>query len=152
MTYSKMSKDHLLAAETFFYSYANYANHLGIGNARFDKLMPNDVKVMQTAEKEGWDIERLAEKLELEVEDAQKRFKQYQRAKEVVFAENAATSFQIGVKHSIENALEQGLSTTEDINALVKQISYRVADLAYLLDAEGKELSDYSERLRGRNF
>jgi hypothetical protein len=152
MKYTKMNKDQLLAAETFSYSYANYDDHLGIGNERFDKLMPNDIKMLQTAEQEGWDIGRLADMLELEVENTEKLVKQYQRAKEIVFAPNAATSFQIGVKHSFENALEQGLSTTEDINELVEQICYRAADLAYLLDVEGKELSDYSEFLRGRNL
>ena len=45
-------------------------------------------------------------------------------------------------------ALEQGLNSTKDIDALVGQISYRAADLAYLLDLEQKELSDYSELLR----
>jgi hypothetical protein len=152
MKYGKMSKDQLLAAETFSYSYANYDDHLGIGNVRFDKLMPNDIKVLQTAEKKGWDIGQIANKLELKIEDAEKLIQQYTRAKEIVFAPNAATSFQIGVRHSIENALEKGLSTTEDINELVEQICYRAADLAYLLDMEGKELSDYSEHLRGNHL
>jgi len=31
-----MNRKQLLAAETFHYSYANYDNHLGIGNIRFD--------------------------------------------------------------------------------------------------------------------
>ena len=36
----KLTRYQLLAAEIFGYSYANYRNHLGIGNARFDEIMP----------------------------------------------------------------------------------------------------------------
>src|SRR5262249_8731671 len=34
----------LLAAEIFAYSYDNYQDHLGIGNIRFDKLMPDEAR------------------------------------------------------------------------------------------------------------
>jgi hypothetical protein len=39
-----MERIHLLAAEIFKYSYANYDNHLGI-NERFDRLMPHDAEI-----------------------------------------------------------------------------------------------------------
>jgi hypothetical protein len=45
-------------------------------------------------------------------------------------------------------ALEEGLNSAEDIDDLVGQICYRAADLAYLLDMEEKELSEYSIILR----
>ena len=125
-----MNRKQLLAAETFAYSYANYADHLGIGNIRFDKLMPGDVDTLEQAEQEGWDDKRLAEALEVEEEDVDFWRISYQRAKEIV------------------GAIEEGLSTEEDIKALVTQICYRTADLAYLLDLEGKQLSDYSGELR----
>ena len=57
-------------------------------------------------------------------------------------------SFRLGVKQSIIYALEKGLNSSEDIDDLVGQICYRAADLAYLLDLEQKQLSDYSELLR----
>lgn len=41
-----MNKTELLAAETFAYSYANYADHLGI-NPRFDKYMPDEIKAIE---------------------------------------------------------------------------------------------------------
>ena len=45
-----MDRDHLLAAELFSYSFANYSNHLGIGHERFEKLMPQDAKLLERAE------------------------------------------------------------------------------------------------------
>lgn len=33
-----MERIHLLAAELYSYSLANYENHLGIGNLRFEQL------------------------------------------------------------------------------------------------------------------
>ena len=42
MTDKRLSRSQLLAAEIFGYSYAKYVDHLGIGNIRFDKLMPDD--------------------------------------------------------------------------------------------------------------
>ena len=42
-----MDREKLLAAETFSYSYANYANHLGIGHVRFEELMPTEKQLDQ---------------------------------------------------------------------------------------------------------
>ena len=47
MKYQEMNRQQLLVAETFSYSYANYADHLEIGNIRFDELMPKDVEVLE---------------------------------------------------------------------------------------------------------
>ena len=55
-----MTREQLLAAEIFSYSFDNYANHLGIGNVRFDRLMPETVRRLARAEAEGWDDQRLA--------------------------------------------------------------------------------------------
>jgi hypothetical protein len=55
----------LLAADTFSYGYEHYADHEG--NLRFDKLMPNDVRIVDRANRESWDLSRLARKLEADV-------------------------------------------------------------------------------------
>ena len=147
MKYEKMNKTQLLAAETFAYSYANYADHLGI-NDRFDKYMPDDVKTMEKVVNSNGGADEIAAKLDVEKDIAENLLSSYLVAKEIVDADNAADSFRLGVKQSIIYALEQGLNSSEDIDALVGQICYRAADLAYLLDMEQKELSDYSEDLR----
>lgn len=143
-----MDREKILAAETFSYSYANYANHLGIGHVRFEELMPQDVRILEQAEQEGWPIEKLAQALECN-EDIAERFRvSYIRAKDIVDAPNAAESFRRGVRYSILNAVEEGLNGEAEIERLVTQICYRAADLAYLLDQEDRELSHYSKDLR----
>lgn len=143
-----MSRQQLLAAETFHYSYANYDNHLGIGNIRFDKLMPDDVDTLERAEQEGWDDARLARALDIEEEHVERWRRSYQRAKAIVDAPTPAESFRHGVHFSIEDAVEEGLSDEKQIKDLVVQVCYRAADLAYLLDMRGERLSGYSRELR----
>jgi hypothetical protein len=143
-----MNREQLLAAETFHYSYANYDNHLGIGNIRFDKLMPDDVDTLERAEQEDWDDARLAEALEVEQEHVARWRRSYQRAKSIVDAPTPAESFRHGVRFSIEDAVRDGLADEKQIEDLVTQICYRAADLAYLLDMGGERLSDYSRELR----
>ncbi len=141
-----MNRKQLLAAETFAYSYAHYADQLG--NKRFDELMPNEIDILKQAEQEDWNDEALAEALDMEEEDVPFWRESYRRAKEIVDAPNAAESFRYGVRYSIQDALEDGLETEPDIENLVTQICYRAADLAYLLELEGETLSTYSEALR----
>ena len=151
MKYQKMTDLHFLAAETFAYSYANYADHLGV-NFRFDKYMPDDIKTIQKIISKGGGAKEIAAKFDIDMEDAEGLLSRYHVAKEIVSADNAAESFRLGVKQSILYALEEGLNSTKDIDGLVCQICYRAADLAYLLDMEEKELSDYSEYFRDRCY
>ncbi len=146
--YPAMDRRELLAAETFHYSYANYDDHLGIGNIRFDKLMPDDVDTLEQDAQEGWDDARLAEALEIEVDKVELWRESYRRAKDIVDAPTPAESFRRGVRYSIQDAVEEGLAGEEAIERLVTQICYRAADLGYLLDMEELLLSDYSRELR----
>jgi hypothetical protein len=143
-----MDRRYLLAAETFHYSYANYDGHLGIGNVRFDELMPNDVDILDLAEEEGWDDSRLADALEIDKELVPGARRSYRRAIAIVDAPTPAESFRRGVGFSIEDAVENGLTDEQEIEDLVTQICYRAADLAYLLNLRRERLSDYSEELR----
>ena len=143
-----MTREQLLAAETFHYSYANYDDHLGIGNVRFDKLMPDDVDTLERAERESWDDARLAQALEIEEKHVGHWRLSYERAKAIVDAPTPAESFRRGVRFSIEHAVEEGLADERAIDGLVTQVCYRAADLAYLLDVRGEELSEYSAELR----
>ena len=143
-----MNRVQLLAAEIFGYSFANYADHLGIGNVRYERLMPEDVETLETAEREGWPATKIAAVLEVDVERAEDLLEAVQRAREVVDAENPAEAFRNGVRFSIWHAVEEGLHDPESIEKLVTQICYRAADLAFLLERAGKTLSQYSRHLR----
>ena len=146
-----MTRRQLLAAETFNYSYANYADHLGV-NIRFDKLMPNDVDALEQAEQEGWDDAELAEALEVEASQAPHWRESYRRAKLIVDAPTPAESFRRGVRFSVLNALEKQekgkLTGNKLVERIVGQICYRAADMAYLLDMRDERLSQYSSALR----
>lgn len=47
-----MDRLKLLAAEIYGYSFANYEDHLGIGNERYERLMPQTAETLETAERE----------------------------------------------------------------------------------------------------
>ena len=143
-----MTHQQLLAAETFHYSYANYADHLGIGNIRFDQLMPDDVDTLEQAEQEGWDDARLAEALEVEESQVPDWRESYRRAKFVVDAPTPAESFRRGVRFSVQDALDEGLTSEKLVERIVGQVCYRAADLAYVLDMRDERLGQYSSALR----
>jgi hypothetical protein len=143
-----MNRYQLLAAEIYGYSYANYEDHLGIGNIRYDKLMPDAARTLVRAAKEGWSTKRIARALDTDEAGAAVALRCYYCARDVVDAENPAESFRWGVRQAIEAALNKGLGDEASVERLVKQICYRAADLAFLLEREGKPLSRYSRHLR----
>ena len=143
----KVDRAQLLAAEIFGYSFANYADHLGIGNVRYERLMPEDAETLETAEREGWSASKIAAALEVDMERAEELLEAFQRAREVVDAENPAEAFRNGVRFSIVSP-EEGLRDAASVEKLVTQICYRAADLAFLLARAGKTLSQYSRHLR----
>lgn len=142
-----MERIHLLAAEIFKYSYANYKDHLGI-NERFDRLMPLDAKMLELAINEGWPIEKVAKKLQTSEKNAQDILNATREALDIIDASNPAESFRKAVQQSICYALADGLNNEDAIERLVRQICYRAADLGLLLDRAGHKLSQYSRHLR----
>ncbi len=147
-----LSREQKIAADLFGYSYAHYADHLGDfpgeGNVRFERVMPENVHILERAERENWKPARLAKALEIAEDKVDHYREMYRQAKDIVDAPTPAESFRRGVRHSIENAMREGLSSARDVEKLVTQICYRAADLGYLLDVEEEQLSDYSEELR----
>ena len=143
-----MTREQLLAAEVFGYSYANYQDHLSIGNERFEQLMPTWATALECATRDSWSLSRVAAELDTDEENAQDLLDAYRRAIAVIDAPNAAEAFRNALRSTIRDAATEGLSTDEAMEKLVTQICYRTADLSYLLDCEGKPLSRYSRHLR----
>jgi hypothetical protein len=143
-----LTRKKMLAAEVFGYSYAHYADHLGIGHIRFETLMPDDVDILERAEREDWSESRLATALEIPKENAAFFQRCYRESKAIVDAPTLAEAFRRGVRVSIQSAVEEGLEDKGDIERLVTQICYRAADFGFRLDVEGRRLSEYSGELR----
>jgi hypothetical protein len=143
-----MQRKYLLAAETFRYSYAHYADHLEGRNVRFTRYMPDDVATLERAEREGWDDKTLARALDTPEENAQRLREYYREALDIVDAPSPAEAFRRSVRYAIQYALQEGLASKDNVEELVVQICYRAADLGYLLDMTGERLSEYSEALR----
>ena len=143
-----MTREQLLAAEIYGYSFANYDDHLGIGNVRYEQLMPEAVRTLEQAARENWPVSRIAEVLNVDIDEAGELTAAFERARQVVDSENPAELFRNAVRFSIQNAVAEGLNDAESIEALVTQICYRAADLAYVLRMRGETLSRYSRHLR----
>ena len=143
-----MTRDHLLAAEIFSYSFDNYAGHLGIEHLRFEVLMPDTARKLERAEKEGWTDERLCQAIKVELSELPEWRKRYRDAVEVVDAKSPAESFRCAVRQSLVFEFRQHPIGDAEIESAVKQICYRAADLSYLLDQSREKLSDYSKELR----
>ncbi|MEM8952584.1 MAG: hypothetical protein AAGD22_00390 [Verrucomicrobiota bacterium] len=142
-----MERKNYLAAEVFFYSYDNYDDHLGM-NERFDRLMPDDARLLERALDGELDSKELATELGTSEDDLIEFLQRTKNARRIVDAETPVESFREAVKQSIQIALEKGISDEADIDSLVGQICYRAADLSFLLRKSGERLEQYSEDLR----
>jgi hypothetical protein len=126
-----LTREQLLAAEIFGYSFANYRDHLGIGNDRYERQMPASVTVLEGAARESWLPSKVAARLETDEENARDLLDGYHRATAVIDAENPAEGFRNAVRFAIRDAVAGGLSTEPAIEKLVTQICFRTADLAF---------------------
>jgi hypothetical protein len=142
---SRLSREQLLAAEIFGYSFDNYRDHLG--NVRYDQLMPDSVATLARASHEGWPADKVAAALTTDEENARDLLEAYHQAVAVIDAENPVEGFRHAIRF-VRDAVAQGLSTEDAIERLVTQVCFRTADLGHLLDREGKSLSRYSRHLR----
>lgn len=143
-----LKRIHFLAAELFSYSYDNYEGHLGIGNVRFDKLMPEKAALFEQAEKQDWTDEQIAAKSDFKLEDIPKWRDRYREARDIVDAVTPVQSFLRAVRASVEYAVEKGLDDGKSIDNLVGQICYRAADLSFLLNQRDEPFWKYSKELR----
>ena len=110
-----------IAAEIYGYSFANYDDHLGIGNFRYDKFMPEAAKTLERAAKEGWPPSKIAEVLKVDIDEAQELSAAFDRARQIVDAENPAEMFRNGVRFSIQDAVREGLHDAELLRRLLRR-------------------------------
>jgi hypothetical protein len=146
MNYRKLNRNELLAAEIFSYSYANYSDHHG--NPRFDRYMPEHVKVLEQATQEKWPMSKLAETLDVEEEHAMEMLKSLDEARRVIDTVNPSEAFREMVRQRLCYMLKGKVDDEAEIDKIVIQMCYCAADLGCLLEWENSRLSDYSEWLR----
>lgn len=58
-----LTRAQLIAAEVFGYSFHHYEDHLGIGNLRYEQLMPESAMVLEQAVRESWPLAKVAAEL-----------------------------------------------------------------------------------------
>jgi hypothetical protein len=148
---AKMERIHFLAAQIYGYSYIRYAENLDEENIRFTTLMPGEVKVLEQAERENWEPNRLAEALGIEEEKVSLWQELYRNGKHIVDAGSCVDSFRASIRSILRAAASETFHENEIVERIITQICYQIADLGYMLDLEDKRLSDYANRLRQAN-
>jgi hypothetical protein len=148
---AKMERRHFLAAQIYGYSYTHYAENLEKENVRFTTLMPGEVDVLEQAEREDWEPNRLAEALGIEADKVSLWQDLYQASKHIVDAGTCVDSFRASIRSILKAAASESLDEDEVVERIAAQICYQTADLGYLLDQENRRLSDYGNRLRQTN-
>ena len=143
-----MDRSKYLASEIFSYSYQNYANHLGIGHARYEKLMPDDAATLERAEKGGWSDERVSKELECDLEEA-KRFRQrHAEAVAIVDSSTPASGLREALRQSFDAVLGDRRVPDHEIEGYIDQACYRVSDFIFRMQDEGKDWKTASDELR----
>jgi hypothetical protein len=148
---AKMERRHFLAAQIYGYSYIHYAENLDQENVRFTTLMTEEVAILEEAERDNWEPQRLAQALGIEEEKVGIWQELYQTSKHIVDAGSCIDSFRTSIRSILREAASESLDQDEVVEHVVAQICFRAADLGYLLDIENKRLSDYANHLRQPN-
>ena len=110
--------------------------------------MPSDARTLERAVSEDWTLDRVADELDVDADNAAALMTAARNALSVVDAENPAEAFRNAVRQVIQRAAKDGLDNDDAIEQMVVQICYRVSDLAHLLKLDGNQLGRYSRHLR----
>jgi hypothetical protein len=148
---AKMERKHFLAAQIYGYSYTHYAENLNRENVRFTTLMPEEVDILEQAERENWEPSRLADTLGIEEAKVNIWQDLYETSRQIVDASSCIDSFRNSLRSILHDVASESLNDDEVIERVVAQICFRTADLGFLLDIENKRLSEYANLLRQTN-
>lgn len=135
-----MKRYDYIAAEIFGYSYSHYQDKIDIGNRRFYRIMPNDVKLLEKAINESWSSEKIADKLDVDVERVSELKEAFHSACKVVDQPSSEAVFEAGIRNTIENTLSEFNIDSDTKELLVEQLMYRGKDYKYLMENEFKDI------------
>lgn len=125
-----------ISAEMYGYSYEKYQDKIDVQNRRFTHIMPSTVKLLEQAIKESWIDEKIARKLEIEIDKVNDFKESYRRAIKIVDENTAYLKFEAGIKDTINTVLKDHEITDELKEALIEQLLYRARDYSFLLKEE----------------
>jgi len=143
-----MDREKLLAAELFAYSYQNYEDHLGIGNPRFEEMMPVEARTIERAYRENWSMQDLARELGLDAEHVKGLLDSYSNAIEIVDAQTPAKALRNALRQSFDTVLGDRRVPDHEIEEFLNQACYRVSDFLFLMESQGSGLREMSDELR----
>jgi len=131
-----MKRYDYLAAELFGYSYYHYQDKLDIGHIRFTRYMPNMVRDLERGINASWSDEKIAEKLDIELDQVSDFKESYHRATNIVDKNPPLRMFEEGIKSVIEIVFENDEFSEELKGKLVDQLMYRAKDFEFRLKEE----------------
>lgn len=139
-----MDRYKLLAAELLGCTYASYKAQVGVGNPKYDRLMPRHARTLEQARQQNWPLEQVAHKLDIDAQQAKTDLEKFDAARKVVDAPNPAESFREGVRQLLQALCPDA----KKLDELVSKVCYRASDLGQLLEQRGETLNRYSLHLR----
>lgn len=143
-----MHRYHQLAAEIFGYSYQRYTEKLEIDAVRFSEIMPEEVRILEEFDPDDESSEKLAGRLDCDIDRANRLLEDYRRAVAVVDREDPADRFRAAVENAVEVGLEEGYDQEMLAEFVAHQAAYGAADLAYEVEQSGDGWEEVSRELR----
>lgn len=136
-----MKKIHYLAADIFGYSYTHYQEKVSMNHPRFTKYMPEDVRKLKKARQENWTDEKIAEGLEMPIENVPHWKRMYQLYADLDYEDHLGKFFLDSLKTDIKK-LQIKLSAS-DQKKLIHALAYRLMDFNFMLEENDETLKDY---------
>lgn len=139
-----MERYKLLAAELLGCTYASYQAQVGVGNPKYDRLMPRHARTLDQARQQNWPLEQVAHKLDIDAQQAKVDLEKFDAAKKVVDAPNPAEAF----REAVRQLLQPMCADSKKLDELVCKVCFRASDMGVLLEHRGETLNRYSLHLR----
>ena len=131
-----MKRYDYLSAEMFGYSYEHYQEKIDIGNKRFTRYMPSQVKLLEKGLKELWPNERISYEIEIDIKEVDEYKISFGRALMIVDQKNTTSKFVAGIKDTFDVVLENEKISEAAKELLLEQLLYRAKDYEFVLRRE----------------
>lgn len=138
-----MKRYDYIAAELYGYSYEHYQGKIDVHSRKFTHELPSDAKLLEQAISESWSDEKIAEKLEIDLDRVNDFKEAFKRAVKIVDKGSAYSVFEESIKNTIDVVFEEHEIDNDLKEFLLEQLLYRARDYGFLLKEE--LLLDYDD-------